>query len=69
MSVESNDLLRGAVRLMLACALLWPAFAGTAYPGPHPATSPALTVMARTIIQNTGSMIHSRATPFLTDSA
>ena len=60
MSVEANDLLRGAVRLMLACALLWSAFDGAPHPGPHPATSPALTVMARTIIQNTGSMIHPR---------
>ena len=60
MSVEAKDLLRGAVRLMLACALLWSAFDGAAGPGPHPATFPAATMMARTIIQNTGSMIHPR---------
>ena len=60
MSVEANDLLRGAVRLMLACAVLWSAFDGAAWPGPYPTTSPTLMVMARTSIQNTGSMIHPR---------
>ena len=60
MSDEANELLRGAVRLMLAYAVVWAAIGDAAYPGPHPATSPAPTTLARMIIQNTGSMVHPR---------
>jgi hypothetical protein len=61
MSVEAKELLRGVVRLLLACALLWSAFDGAADRAPRPATAAAPTIVARTIIQNTGSMIHPRA--------
>jgi hypothetical protein len=55
MSVD--DLLQNPVRLLLAGALLYVALDGG---GLSPATSRGPTVVARTIIQNTGSAIRPR---------
>jgi hypothetical protein len=60
MSVEANDLLRGPVRLVMVCALLWTTLEGDTGTAPR-ATSPAPTVIARMIIQNAGSMVRPRA--------
>ncbi len=61
MSVEANDLLQRPLRVMVAGALLFAALDGAARLGPHPATSAALMTVARTITQDTGSLIHPRA--------
>ena len=61
MPVEANDSLRGPFRLVMVCLLLWTVLDGDTYVGPPRATSPAPTVMARTISQNTGSMVRPRA--------
>jgi hypothetical protein len=60
MSVEANDTLRGTFRLVMVCVLLWAVLEGDTDMAPR-AASPAPTVIARTIIQNTGSMIRPRA--------
>jgi hypothetical protein len=61
MSVEANDALRVPFRLVMACVLLWALLDVDPHAAPHRATSPAPTLVARTITQNTGSMVRPRA--------
>jgi len=61
MPLEAYDFLRGPSSLVIVCVLLGTVLDGETYIAPPGATSPAPTIMARTITQNTGSMIRPRA--------